>query len=397
MVEREFPGKNIEDVQKQNQVSILQVLRQNGVISRKQVSDYVGLTPGTVTNIVRDLIEAGYVVETGFLPGKKGRRAVGLMINPQGFYVMGVRLSRSSVVCSVFDATANMIMSKTGVIEDFDRAQQVLNYMLDLMAQVIAESGVGKKLRAIGVSTPGPLNLKEGRITYLHGNIDWHDVPIRQLIHDHFKMPTVLEHDANAAALAESLFGDAKDFQNLVYVAVGRGIGAGIVLNGEIFRGSLGTAGQIGHLSVNEAGPKCQCGGTGCLTNYASSKAFINSVQKLGIDSNGSLNTLLALAKQGNPTVLSEIKKAAYYTGVAVAGLINLLNPEVVFLGDDMTSFSPWWFEEVKKTAVSRLAAEIASGVEIRLSSFGQDAFLLGTGAIALDHVSHNLVLSRES
>lgn len=395
MVERELLGKNIEDVQRLNQVSVLQVLRQNGVISRKQISDYVGLTPGTVTNIVRDLIEAGYVIETGFLSGKKGRRAVGLTINPEGFYVMGVRLSRASIVCRIYNPNAEVIVSKKVPIEDFERAQQVLNCMLDSMGEVIEESGVAGKLQAIGVSTPGPLNLKEGKITYLHGNIDWRDVPIRQLVQDRFGIPTILEHDANAAALAEVLFGEAKDVNNLVYVAVGRGIGAGIILKGEPYHGSLGTAGQLGHVSVNLDGPRCQCGGSGCLTNYSSSKAFIKRMQHLGVDTKGEINGLVDLAKQGNKTVYEEVVKAAHYTGVAVASAVNLLNPEVIIFGDEMTWFGPLWFNTAKETVLSRLAPEIAQGVDVRLSSFGQDAFLLGTGAIALEYVCQNPVMNR--
>lgn len=393
MRQQELLGKTIEDVQKINQVSVLQTLRQQpGTVSRKQISSLVGLTPGTVTNIVRDLIDAGYVIETGYLSGKKGRRAVGLDINPDGFYVLGVRLSRASIVCRVFNPHAEVKLSKAVTIEDFEQTQEVLERMLDLMEEVIHESQVGPKLQAIGVSTPGPLNLKEGKIAYLHGNTDWRDVPIQQMVYDRFGVSTIIEHDANAAALAESLFGNGGEIDNLFYVAVGRGIGAGIVINGRIHHGSLGTAGLLGHVCVDYNGPKCECGGTGCLTNYASSKSFVKRMKQLGI-AGEKIEDFVHLAEAGHPVVQEEVKQAAHHTGVAVASAVNLLNPQVVVFGDEMTWFDSLWFETAKETVLSRLAPEISKGVDVKLSSFGQESFLLGTGAIAIEHVYQNPIM----
>jgi len=393
MNKKELPGKNIEDVQKLNQVTVLQCIRQNEQICRRQVADMVGLTPGTVTNIVRDLIASGYVVETGYLSGKKGRRAVGLAINRRGFHVLGVRLSRSSIVCRAFNPKAEVILAKTAVIEDFEDAERVLRSMLDLMEEVVEESGVRSSLQAIGVITPGPINFKEGKITHLHGNVHWRDVPIRSLIQDHFGIPTILEHDANAAALAEVLFGEAREASSVLYIAVGRGIGAGLVLDGEVYRGYMGTAGQIGHLSVNLSGPPCECGGTGCLTNYASSRAFLKQMrQELGSDV--SLEDLVTLAREGHPVVLEGVKQAAIYTGAAAAGAVNLVNPAVVVFGDEMTEFGSLWFDTAKETLLSRLAPEIRANTKVRLSTFGQEAFLLGTGAIALEYVWQNPIVT---
>lgn len=386
----QLPGKNIEDVQKLNQVSVLQAIRQNQAICRRQIADLVGLTPGTVTNIVRDLIASGYVVETGYLPGRKGRRAVGLGINPQGFHVLGVRLSRSSVVCRVFNPMADVVLARKVAIADFDQADQVLQVLLTLMEEVVEESGVGQSLKAIGVSTPGPLNLREGKITHLHGNVHWRDVPIRSLVQDHFGVPTILEHDANAAALAEVLFGAGKEGQNVLYIAVGRGIGAGLVLGGEVYRGFMGTAGQIGHLSVDLNGPKCECGGTGCLTNYASSKAFLRKIREQLGQECASWERLLHLAQEGHPTVVQAVQEAAIYTGAAAASAVNLLNPELVIFGDEMTEFGSLWLEPARETLLARLAPEIRASTQVRLSAFGQEAFLLGTGAIALEHVWQN-------
>ena len=386
-------GKNIEDVQKNNQASILHVLsRCRGVLSRKQLSDLVGLTPATVTNIVRDLMEAGYIMETGFLSGKRGRRAVGLAINPEGFYVLGVRLSRSTIACRIFNPYAEVLHSKTAAIADFEQTERVLEQMLDCMEAVVEESGVGSKVQAIGLSTPGPLNLKEGKIAYLHGATDWRDVPIKDLVYERFRVPTIVEHDANAAALAEYTFGKSAENQDLIYVAVGRGIGVGVVLEGEIHHGSQGTAGLLGHVSVDYNGPECDCGGTGCLTNYASSKAFLRRMEELGLGPAKNLEDYVALAHSGHDLVRQEVERAAFFTGVAVASAVNLLGCNVVIFGDEMTWFGPLWFDKAKETLLSRLAPNIARGVEVKLSAFGQESFLLGTAAIAMECVYQNPV-----
>ncbi len=383
-------GRNIEDVQKQNQVSILQILRrEREPLSRKQVSSLIGLTPATVTNIVRDLIDTGYVVETGYLAGKKGRRAVRIDINPEGFYVLGVRLSRASIVCRVFNSKAEVMISKTTLIEDFEQSDKVLQHMLDLMQDVIDESQVGAKIQAIGVSAPGPLNLREGKIAYLHGNLHWRDIPIQQIVYERFGITTIIEHDANAAALAESMFGSGSRSDNLLYVAVGRGIGAGILIDGKIHHGSFGTAGLLGHVSIDFSGPRCECGGTGCLTNYSSSKAFMRRMRELEIEARG-IDEYVAMANFGNETILQEVKTTAHHVGVAVASAVNLLHPDVVIFGDDMTEFGPLWFDTVRETLLERLPLEISKTLDIRLSSFGQEAFLLGTGAIAIEHVYQN-------
>jgi N-acetylglucosamine repressor len=388
--QHELLGKNIEDVQKQNQVSILQILRQHpGQLSRKQVSGLVGLTPGTVTNIVRDLIEAGYVIETGYMAGKKGRRAVRLDLNPEGFYVLGVRLSRASIVCRAFNPIGEALLTKTAPIEDFEQSNEVLQCMLGLMQETVEAIQGDQKLQAIGVSTPGPLNLKEGKIAYLHGNARWRDVPIQQIVYERFGVATIMEHDANAAALGEFMFGAGCERKDLLYVAVGRGIGAGIVLNGKIHHGSLGTAGLLGHVSVDLNGPKCDCGGTGCLTNYSSSKAFIKRMEALGLGT-GKISEFVKMADDGNEIVRREVRSSAQNVGVAVASAVNLLNPSVVVFGDEMTEFGSHWFDPLQETLVSRLAPEISKNLDVRLSSFGQESFLLGTGAIAIEHAFQN-------
>lgn len=393
-MEQRLLGKNIEDVQKSNQASVLQTLRQHqGTLSRRQISDIVGLTPGTVTNIVRDLMDAGYVIETGFLAGKKGRRAVALNINPKGFYVLGVRLSRSRIVCRVFNPLAEVLLSKTVTIENFDQSTVVLEQMMELMEEVIEKSGIGDKLQAIGVSTPGPIDFKEGKIAYIHGNDHWRDVPIQQLVYERFGVTTIIEHDANAAALAEFMFGDNNGINNLFYVAVGSGIGAGTILNGRLLRGSFGSAGLFGHVSVDHNGPKCSCGGSGCLTNYSSSKAFLKRMRHLGIGEGVSIGEYMDLVNSGNEIVQEEVKKAAELVGVAVAGVVNLINPELVVFGDEMTWFGSLWLDTAKETVHARLAPQISKNLQIVQSSFGQESFLLGTGAIAIEHVFQNPVM----
>lgn len=389
-MQHELLGKNIEDVQRQNQISVLQVLRQQpGQLSRKQISSMLGLTPGTVTNIVRDLIDAGYVIENGYMAGKKGRRAVRLDINPGGFYVLGVRLSRASIVCRAFNPLGEALVTKTASIEDFEQTQEVLGCMLDLMQETADDLQSEQKLQAIGVSTPGPLNLREGKIAYLHGNVHWRDVPIHQIVYERFGVTTIIEHDANAAALGEFMFGTGYEQKDLLYVAVGRGIGAGVVLNGKIHHGSLGTAGLLGHISVNMNGPKCDCGGSGCLTNYSSSRAFVKRMEALGLGK-GKISEFVAMANDGNKLVCSEVKANAQYVGVAVASAVNLLNPAVVVFGDEMTEFGSLWFDPLRETLLSRLAPEISRHLDVRLSSFGQESFLLGTGAIAIEHAFQN-------
>ena len=154
--------------------------------------------------------------------------------------------------------------------------------MLDLMQETADDLQSEQKLQAIGVSTPGPLNLREGKIAYLHGNVHWRDVPIQQIVYERFGVTTIIEHDANAAALGEFMFGTGYEQKDLLYVAVGLGMGRSCAEWQDSSR-FLSTAGLLGHISVNMNGPKCDCGGSGCLTNYSSSRAFVKRMEALGL------------------------------------------------------------------------------------------------------------------
>lgn len=390
----------MEDVQIQNRSTVLQILRSRKRISRREIASLSGLTPSTITYIIRDLLEKGLVVETGQFAGQKGRRAIALEINPDSCFVVGVRLARNYTVCGLFNLEARLLYSERVEIESLGNVDNVMTAMKDMIRSTLEKGGVADKVIAIGIAAPGPLSVREGKITFVSNFPGWRNIPIREIIQNEFNIKTVIQHDAHAAALAEKWFGVGQEADNLVYVAAGRGVGAGIIINGRIYYGSSGMAGEIGHTTVDYHGPQCECGNQGCLELYCSSTALVRKAQSVVRD--GGQETVLSRAspltlramfeavKQGDEVAVNLVKEAATYMGYGVVNLINNFNPDMVILGDEMSEAGEIWVNTVKEVALPRLLPEVASQVRIEGASLKGDPFLVGTGTIAIEHLFQN-------
>ncbi|NPV81571.1 MAG: ROK family transcriptional regulator [Firmicutes bacterium] len=398
----EFPysGKNLEDVQLQNRATVLQILHSKGRISRRELASLTGLTPSTITYITKDLLEKDLIVETGALVGRKGRRAIALEINPNSRFVIGVRLARGYITCGLFNLNARLLQSERVEISSLRQAGEVLTAVKDTIRKTLQNSGVADKVKAIGIAAPGPLSIREGKVAFISNFPGWRDIPLKEIIQSEFHIETIVEHDAHAAALAEKWFGAAQEVENLIYVANGRGVGAGIILNGQVYHGSSGMAGEIGHTSIDFNGPRCECGNYGCLEIYCSGSAVLRKAKKMieeGMEETIlskvdplTLQAILEAAKHEDKLAVALVKEAATYMAYGVVNLINTFHPDMVILGDEMAEAGEIWVDTVKEVALTRLLPEVANRVEIIGSSLKGDSFLTGTGTVAIEYLLRN-------
>lgn len=395
----ESKGKNLEVVQAMNRKLLLKMLQQNVTCSRANLAGQSGLKQATITNIVNDFISWGLVEETGIIEGNKGRRAIGIRLKADSFYVIGIRLSRKYFEIGIFTLTGKLIGEKykRDLVDTLPTV--VMDAMQKIIEKLIAEHPE-KKIVAIGVSVPGPYYYNDGIIETITNFRGWKKVPILQELQKRFDIPVIVDHDANAGVLAECSFAvNPEQYRTVVYVAVGQGIGAGIFHNGEIFRGASGIAGEIGHASVNINGPRCECGNRGCLTLYVSTITFTENVnaalQKAGRETVENFDDLIELIQKKDSDVYPEFKNTMRYLSAGITNLIYSYNPSLIIIGDEMSRVGSLMIEEIKDSLSHIVERKVVDQAELCLTSFEMDPAFIGAAELAVDYVFGHTELLR--
>lgn len=401
-------GTNNEDVSNMNQVLIIQYLQRHGVRTRAQISRAVGLTPASVSKITTRLIDEGILEETGYLSGEKGRRSVGLRLAAGQKKVIGVKLSRRSYSVGVFDLAGNCVNSRQ---ETFTGERGLRDVFAAIHRDITAFCEVHPDICAIGVAVPGPFLKEEGTIllmTETDGDFV-RDVSVRDMLRssDFGGAPVIIRHDANSGAMAEWWFhalGKRRQ-GTLAHFLVGEGVGAGVIVNGQIFEGGRGLAGEVGHISLDVNGPRCSCGNYGCLERYCSSVSFVrNAESERRRHPSSSLNHFERLsaalifgeAARGDALALDLTRRTARYIGYGVVILISAYDPTAVVISNEMAQGGELLLETVREVVRERMPEKIGGSVLIELSSF-PDTILYGAAAVAIDYCLRNPeILSRK-
>lgn len=395
-------GTNHGDVQEMNRSLVIRLMRQMSVCSRADLAGATGLERATITHIINDLIDWGLVKETGLLNGKKGRRSIGITLNSEVYKVIGIRIARKYFSVGLFDIAGREYDIKTEEITSNSDSSETFRKIKSIVKNFLND---GKEnFIGIGCAIPGPFFRNEGKmalITELHG---WEKISIRQELEEAFGLPVFLEHDANVGALAEWWLGSSRIQKGtMVYVAAGQGIGAGIVIDGSVFRGALGVAGEIGHASINFSGPKCECGNNGCLTNYCSTLAFKREVEKNLPDfpesmlNEGCTTDLIFKALEAEDRLaLSVLEQIAGYLSFGLINIIYTYNPDVIIIGDELSKAGPRLLKICIDKIQEHVLPQIYQKLSINLSSFDKDPILIGAGALAVDKVFRRPSLIRQ-
>jgi Transcriptional regulator/sugar kinase len=383
-------GINQDTIQEFNRSLIISLLRKQGMCSRVQLANTTGLKQATVTNIINDFIHWGFVKEVGFLNGSKGRRSIGIAINTDNFRVIGVRIARKYYSVGLFDLTGTLHKLQRVETNLDDQPKEIFSNIAKMIQEFINENQ-SYTILSIGVAIPGPFIQKEGRIGLMTEAEGWKDILIKKDLEELYHIPVILEHDANAGVYTQQWHSKgASECEVLIYVAVGQGIGAGIMINGEVMKGSLGTAGEIGHTCINFNGLKCSCGNTGCLEKYCSSIAFMNSVNST-LKLNMTFEQIKELTKQGDKVCLQKYIESCEYLGIGIVNLINNFNPDMIILGDEMAHIEPkLMYETICKTVKDRIIPEIWANIKIGVSNIKNDSILHGAAIVAINEVFEN-------
>ncbi|HEV8245158.1 MAG TPA: ROK family protein [Polyangiaceae bacterium] len=376
-----------------NRSIVLDIIRRGGRVSRTDLARRSTLTKPTVSAIVEDLIAGGIVQEVGF--GKTvasgGRRARLLEFNDHSAAYLGIRFGVGTTMVGIADARGE-IRATGEVATTHGDARQSLADALALIDEVVRDSELPReRLKAVGVTVPGLVNQASGEVT-LAPNLAWRAVPMRALVREALGLPVVVTNVTNAGAIAEGRVGAARGVRSFVWVHVGTGVGAGIMIDGQLFNGHLGYSGEIGHCPVVSNGPLCPCGLRGCLEQLASSAAMTRAAEQAVLRGEQTLlagferrdaRALTVAARAGDTVALRILTQAGEFLGIGLSFLMNLLNPEMLVLGGSVSDAAEFLLGPLRSSAARHTLA--AENVKIVSSTLGDRAALVGSVLTAMD------------
>lgn len=364
-----------------NQERLLEFLLANGPSTQAELARGTGLSTATVSNIVRAMTTKG-VVETSPVTSR-GRRALLVQLVDTGDIAVGVDFGRRHVRIVLCTLGYEVIAEEAlGLPLGYDVGHAIGQASALLDRMLAAGLHDRQAVLAVGVGIPGPIDRRTG--TVLQGAIlpEWVGVNRRQL-EEIFRFPVIVDNDANLGALAEVTWGAYRGVRNLVFVKIGSGIGAGIILNGTPYYGYLGITGELGHTPVVEQGVICRCGNRGCLETVASTTVMIESLGRGGSDSVSTAD-VLRRGRERDPAVLRVVSDAGHAIGQAIGNVANVINPELVLIGGPLVGLGESLLEPIRRGIEHNAIPVIAETTLLRVSSLGDRAESLGAAALVI-------------
>lgn len=368
-----------------NRRRVLDLLRGPHPFTQAELARLSGLAPATVSNIVRDLGSVGLVE---VLPGS-GRRGSAVRLAATAGYVVGIDFGHTHVSVALGDLLGNPLREERRTLSGDLPHRQALGTADELLRAMLAEEPARPVHHAV-LGLPAPITEDAvGSPAIFPG---WEGVDARAAATEALGVPVTIENDANLGAFAEHRNGAARDHDSCVYVKISSGVGAGVVLQGEIFRGASGFAGEIGHLTLDEQGPMCRCGSRGCLEAYASIGAILGLMA--GQQPDASLDEIIAAAGDGSFAARRTFEDAGLHLGWGLASIVNLLNPHVLIIGGDLARAGDLLLGPAR-VGLRRHTLDAVSATPVLASEHGSRASLLG--ALLLAAESTDLLVDRSA
>jgi predicted NBD/HSP70 family sugar kinase len=316
-----------------NRSAVLNLIKEEGPIARVMIARHLGLSAASVTSIVGELQSLGLIHEVAQAPSAGGRPAELLALNPTAASVIGVKLADDHLAGVVVDLNGAVNRSAELPIAAHD-AGGVVDEIARLV-EILPGRSNGPRLLGVGVGLPGVIDGEAG-ICVDSPILGWRDVPLAEMLSTRLGLPVSIDNDVNTLAVAERLYGAGRTVTSFLAVTIGRGIGLGVVVDGHLYRGRLGGAGEFGHLPVEPGGPRCECGRSGCLEALVGDRALVRAAIDAGIiGAEDGPDALTAAADGGDPTARAILADAGTRIGVALSGLVNVLSPQLVILSGE--------------------------------------------------------------
>lgn len=378
-----------------------------GGISRAELARQMGLTRSALTIIVNDLMQNGLVREAEDGPATGGRRAILLEINPRRGYVAGIDMGATHLGIVIADFAARVV-DEIETPFNIQRDPRVcLENLVSCLKELLVRNGLtAVDVLSVGVGVPGPVVAEAGLVTAPPIMPGWDGFPIRDWLQERLGCPISIHNDADLGALGEWSHGTGRGERNLAYIKVGSGVGAGLLLDGKIYLGATGSAGEIGHITIREDGPLCTCGNYGCLEAMAGGAAIAEQARAAVASGKRTQLALLtstaaitakevaAAAQKGDLVAQQIMSEAGSYLGIAVASLVNLFDPGMVVVGGGVAQIGDLLLEPIRQAVRVRSLKSVADTVRITAAVLGRRSTSMGAVVQALNIAMDRLMES---
>ncbi|MGD9092857.1 MAG: ROK family transcriptional regulator [Anaerolineales bacterium] len=382
------PRGNRKLIQAINRSAVLNTIKTHGPISRTDIAQHTGLSAATVSGITAGLLKSELILEKAIGNSSGGRRPILLELNPSGGYVIGLKLSEEKVTGALTDLEATVIRKHTDVLDDHsvEIAVETMNRVVQLL---LAEGEVdAEQFLGIGVGLAGIIDARGGILRY-SPIFGWHDVPLAEMLQSRLQVPVYIDNDVNTLTITEQWFGKGQGVDNFLTITIGRGVGMGIVVNGQIYHGGKGGAGEFGHTVMDPRGAVCGCGNRGCLETFVSDPALLRMAvdsYERGDMSNkvASMDELLARAQRDDPGAINVFARAGKVLGRAVANLINVLSPELIIISGEGVRADDLLFEPMRASISEHVMSDLSADTQIQIDVWDDDAWARGAAGLVL-------------
>lgn len=408
MSETKFLGSNINRVKEHNLRAILRSLLYQGPLSRTQLAKKTTLSATTITNLVDELIEKKIISEyEGEIPPKQrvvGRPQSRLGLNARSRFAVGVQMRVGVYRVALVDLLGEVVDCIETEFVSSTPARSVIEEIANTIELVLSRHNIDRNtILGIGVGAVGLVNYHTG-VNILSTNLEWENIPIRDWLFERLDLPVVVDNNVKAMALAEAFFGSGRNTSSLVFIYGRFGVGSGIVVGNRLLRGADLGAGEIGHMIiVAEGGKECHCGQSGCLETLVSESALIQQAQELSqrhpdslvaqymrSDSDHPLDQIFRAAREGDPIAKEVMECSARYLGIALANIVNLLNPEMIVLGGLYHQGRDLILPIAEKTLQETAFADLGNKVKLRATKFGWRAGVIGAAVLVINSFYFN-------
>ncbi|MCR6107999.1 ROK family transcriptional regulator [Salipaludibacillus agaradhaerens] len=366
-----------------NKMIILNAIRKYEPISRAELAQTLNLTKATVSTLVDELIDDHYCYQIGLGESSGGRRPLMLKFNERAGYTISIDIGVNYVVGVLTDLRGTIIEKffQPFNTHDFTKTVMEVTRVIDHFLSTTAKTPYG--LIGIGFGIPGLVNTENDIL--ITPNLDWRQSNLKDIFTEQYGVPVIIENEANAGAYGEKTYGSAQDLNHFIYVSIGIGIGIGLILNNELFRGTNGFTGEMGHMIVKADGLSCRCGSKGCWEMYASEMALLNMCTAQGESlSDVTLEAMIERAETSGQ-VKDAFNQTAHYLGIGINNIINTFNPEKIIIGNRLAKAEHLLKNELEQVIATQTLTHLRKSVDITFSQQHQHATLLGMTAFTIE------------
>ncbi|MFI9628427.1 ROK family transcriptional regulator [Streptomyces sp. NPDC052042] len=386
----ETPGSQTS-LHRANLERVVRAVRMAGSLTQAEIARTTGLSAATVSNIVRELKEGGTVEVTPTSAG--GRRARSVSLSGDAGIVVGVDFGHTHLRVAVGNLAHQVLAEEAEPLDVDASSEEGLGRAQRLVERLIEATGIGPdKVIGVGLGVPGPIDVESGTLGSTSILPGWKGINPGEELSGRLGVPVHVDNDANLGALGELVWGSGRGVKDLAYIKVADGVGAGLVIDGRVYRGPGGTAGEIGHITLDESGPVCRCGNRGCLETFTAAR-YVLPLLRPGHGPDLTMERMVRLAREGDPGCRRVIVDAGRHIGSGVANLCNLLNPSRVVLGGPLAEAGELVLGPIRDSVSRYAIPSAARQLSVLPGALGGRAEVLGALALVLSEMGDSTLL----